>query len=227
MDTRDWRGWQLAGFLLLSITLNALGNGLTVCLNLGSALWTASSVNLSHATGMSLGNMMMLMGAAVIITNALIIGKLQWRRVVGNLVFMTPFSYLVQGATRLIQLTPVQSLPLWARVLLDFAGISLVGVAVSLYQRVNIMVHPNDDMMQIVRFKFFKGRAVLAQWGTYLIPLTLIALSAVFTHRVWAVNLGTAFALICQGSIVGWADLHIFPALKHRHIDGVIVNRQD
>ena len=35
-------------FLFVSIFLNAFSNALTVSTNMGSAIWTASAVNLSH-----------------------------------------------------------------------------------------------------------------------------------------------------------------------------------
>lgn len=43
-------------FLFVSIFLNAFSNALTVSTNMGSAIWTASAVNLSHWVHLSLGN---------------------------------------------------------------------------------------------------------------------------------------------------------------------------
>ena len=205
-------------FLIVSILINSFGNALTVSLNLGSALWTASSVNLAYLFNYSLAGILFWEGVAVVLSNALFIHKFDIRRIFGNFLFMIPFSYLVGALAALINKTSLNNLPVTVKVILDFGGILLIAAGISIYQRVNLILHPNDDFMQIIRFKFFHGNAASAQICSFLIPVTLILICAVFNHSVWAVNIGTVFSFFFQGFFVGLSDKFIFPKLKHQHL---------
>lgn len=209
---------QLLGMFSFSLILNGFGNGLTVAMNLGSALWTSSAVNLSHAFSVSLLTILLLEGVAVVVTNTMILGHIDWRRICGNFLYMIPFSFLVSGFAYVIRLTPVVGLPLAARVVLDLFGIVCIGSATSIYQRINVLLHPNDDFMQILRFRFLHGNAAAAQPVSFIPPITLDLLCLLFTHQLYAVNIGTLFSLVAQGAIVGVADKHVFPKLKHRNL---------
>lgn len=208
---------ELFGYFALSIVLNSLGNALTVAMNLGSALWTASAVNLHAVTPLSLSWLLFLEGVLVIIVNIIILRRFEWNRIIGNLIFMVPFSYLVQffavGVAHLLG-----GLPLWSKVIVDCFGICLIGTAISLYQRVNWWMHPVDDMTQIIRFRYLKGSAWVSQLVTFAAPTLAIIVIFIATHHMQAVNVGTIFALLFQGAIVGWADRHIFPRLIHRSV---------
>lgn len=217
-DDAPLRSRQLIGYFVFSILLNGFGNGLTVAMNLGSALWTASAVNLAHALHLTLLTVLLAEGVAVVLFNALVLRRLEWRRIAGNFIFMIPFSFLVSWFARLIGMTPLVALPLIWRVALDLFGIVCTGVAVSIYQRLNVMLHPNDDLMQILRFHFLHGNAALAQPVSYIPPITLILICVLATRQAYALNIGTLFSLVAQGAIVGLADRFVFPQLKHRHL---------
>lgn len=206
-------------FLIISIMINSFGNALTVSLNLGSALWTASSVNLAHLFDFSLTGVLFWEGVAVVLSNALIIHKFDPRRILGNFVFMIPFSYLVGMITNLLSHTGLNTLPLVVKVILDLCGILFIAAGISIYQRVNIILHPNDDFMQIIRFKFFHGNAALAQTISFLVPVTIIALCVLGNHNIWAINIGTVFSFLFQGYFVGLSDKIIFPKLQHQNLD--------
>lgn len=206
-------------FLIVSIIINSFGNALTVSLNLGSALWTASSVNLSHFFNYSLTGVLFWEGVAVVLSNALIIRKFDFRRIFGNFVFMLPFSYLVGLLTSLLSKTSLNSLPLPLKIILDLCGILCIAAGISIYQRVNLILHPNDDFMQIIRFKFFHGNAAIAQTTSFLIPITLIILCVFGNQNVWAINIGTVFSFLFQGYFVGLSDKIIFPKLNHQNLD--------
>ncbi|MCH4170196.1 MAG: hypothetical protein LKF36_03105 [Lactobacillus sp.] len=212
-------GTQSALYLIISITLNALGNGITVSLNLGSALWTASAVNLSHLVGGDLKLLLMIIGFIAIIVNMILLGGIQWRRAINNLVFMIPFSVLVGYSATMFNHWHLENLPLVLRIVLDLFGIVMIATAVSIYQRVNILLHPLDDFMQIIRFKFFKGNAPIAMWVSFIPPVTMSLIAILLSHRIYAINIGTIFSLLFQGSLVGWADRHVFKTLKHQGLD--------
>ncbi|MET1249420.1 hypothetical protein ABWW58_11570 [Sporolactobacillus sp. STCC-11] len=206
-------------YFMISIIFNAFGNALTVSLNLGSALWTASAVNFTALTSIPLSLILFASGVLVIIINALIIGKIDWHRIIGNMIFMVPFSYLIGLISAYLVAIGINELPLIVRVALDIVGVCFISLAISIYQRVNLMLHPCDDLMQIIRFKFFKGSATVAQLVTFSPPIVIILICWIDAHQLYAINIGTIFALLFQGSLVGVFDKTVFPTLKHQTSD--------
>lgn len=214
--TRPLSRAEVCGYLSLSILINALGNALTVVLNLGSALWTASSVNLSHFIHIRLDMILIGFGIVIVAINCCLLRRVEWRRIVKNFIFMIPFSVLVQWFASGLGRLGIQNLGLAFRIGLDLVGIVLIGIAVSIYQRVNVILHPNDDFMQILRFDYCRGNAAVAMWLSYVPAIIVLGVSVIGTHHLYAVNVGTLFSLVLQGSLVGWADKLVFPWLKHQ-----------
>lgn len=214
----DLSNVRLFVYFVVSLIFNCLGNAMTVSLNLGSALWTAAAVNISDDTPLSLSSMLFIFGVLIIITNVILLKKFDVRRIIGNFVFMVPFSALVGAFSPLLVNIGITELPLPVRVVLDCLGVVFISIAISIYQRINWMLHPADDLMQIVRFKFFKGNSSLAQFVVFLPPIAAIAVSYALTHQIYAINVGTVFALLFQGSLVGVFDKLVFTDLKHRKI---------
>lgn len=209
---------QRFNYLCLSIIINSAGNALAISSNLGSAVWTASAVNLSKWINISLGTTLFLYGIIVTITNQLMIGSFDRRRFVSNLLYTIPFSYLVQFFQWIFDSLEVPTYSFWLRLILDMIGLFCVAMAVSMYSRANLIMHPNDDLAYIIRFKYISGSAVLSQWLSYIPPVIISTLAYLFTGKVFAIGFGTAFALIFQGSMMKWSDTHAFPKLKH-HVD--------
>ncbi|KRN02970.1 hypothetical protein FD13_GL001286 [Levilactobacillus senmaizukei DSM 21775 = NBRC 103853] len=209
---------QRMRFLAFSIFLNSAANALTISTNLGSAVWTGSSVNLSNWINVPLGTTLFAYGIVITILNQVLLGTFDRRRFVSNLLYIVPFSYLVEWIGYFWNWIGVGRLNLTGRVIVDIIGLFGVAFAVSIYQRCNIIMHPNDDLAYILRFKFLHGSAVIAQWASYVPPLTIIILSWYFTGELHAIGFGTIWALVTQGIIMAWADVHVFPRLKH-HVD--------
>ncbi|KID42493.1 fructose permease [Fructilactobacillus fructivorans] len=217
-------------YFIISIIINSLGNVLTLVTSakvfphfLGSAYWTAAETNLSIAIHWDLFWTFVLVGIIIIILNAILIGKWDWGRAVGNLIFMIPFSWLVQVFydlfTQIIRLPDAHTpLLITIYVLVNFIGVALIGIAISIYQRVNLVLHPNDDLMQILRFKYFKGNATKAMWASYIPPTIVEIIAFLITHQIEYYGIGTIFAFLFQGSITGVADRLVFPRLKHQGI---------
>lgn len=209
---------QRMRFWVLSIFMNAAGNGLTISTHLGSAVWTGSSVNLSNWIHIELGTTLFIYGVVITIVNQILLGHFDRRRFVSNLLYAFPFSYLVSGFTMVWNFIGV---PLWSvpiRVILDTLGIFVIAAAVSIYQRSNLLMHPNDDLSYILRFKFLKGSAILGQWVSYVPPIIIIVVSVLVTGKIEAIGYGTVLALTIQGALMSWSDTHVFPQLKH-HVD--------
>ncbi|MTV83075.1 hypothetical protein [Secundilactobacillus folii] len=204
--------------LVISIIINSFGNALTVSLNLGSALWTASAVNMSHLFNMNLGNILLLEGVAVILANALMLREFDWHRMLGNVIFMVPFSYLVSGLSSLLSTLDIQRLPLIPSVIIDIIGVMFIGCGISIYQRLNLLLHPNDDLMQIIRFRYLHGNAVTASLAAFSIPIVIMIITFAIQHQLWAVNIGTIVALLFQGTFIAVSDKYIFRKLKHQRL---------
>ncbi|PIO82396.1 hypothetical protein BSQ39_01870 [Loigolactobacillus backii] len=209
---------QRMDFLVLSILMNATGNALTISTNLGSAVWTGSSVNLANWIHVSLGTTLFIYGIVITLVNQLLLGHFDRRRFFSNLLYIVPFSYLVQIMTTAWDWLGVPHLGLSARIILDIVGILTVAAAVSIYQRSNILMHPNDDLSYILRFKYLNGSAILGQWASYTPPIIITIISFIATGQLKAIGFGTILALVAQGAIMNWSDHHVFPSLKH-HVD--------
>lgn len=209
---------QRMRFLGFSIVLNSAANALTISTNLGSAVWTGSSVNLANWINVPLGTTLFMYGIVITLLNQLLLGQFDRRRFISNLLYIIPFSYLVEWIGYFWNWIGVGRLPLTGRVIVDIIGLFGVAFAVSIYNRCNIIMHPNDDLAYILRFKYLRGSAIIAQWASYAPPLLIIILSYVFTGELHAIGFGTIWALVTQGIVMGWADYHVFPRLKH-HVD--------
>jgi len=205
-------------FLVFSIFLNSAANALTISTNLGSAVWTGSSVNLANWIHVPLGTTLLLYGIAVTVLNQLMLGHFDRRRFISNLLYILPFSYLVQFIGLFWNWLGVPTLPIMLRLMVNLLGLLGVAAAVSIYQRCNLIQHPNDDLSYILRFRFLHGSAIIAQWTSYLPPLTITVVAFLITGQLRAIGIGTVFALVAQGAIMGWSDTHVFASLKH-HVD--------
>lgn len=71
----------------------------------------------------------------------------------------------------------------------------MIAIAISIYQRLNLILHPIDEMTNILRFQYFNGNANLAQWVNFSVPALLIIILGLIYRQVVAVNIGTAVAL--------------------------------
>lgn len=224
------------GFFALSLVINSAGNVLTLVTSakimpsfLGSAYWTAAEANFGTAVHWNLFWTFLIIGILTSLLNAALIRKFEWKRILGNLAFMVPFSALIQlfedffmgKYPNLFSGFPEAKTPLMIGlyVLINFAGVALIAIAISIYQRVNLVLHPADDLMQILRFKFFKGQAAPAMWASYIPPTILAIIALLITHRFTNFGLGTVFAFLAQGGITGWADTHVFKNLHHQALD--------
>ena len=202
-------------YLSISILLNTFGNALTISMNMGSSMWTAASVNISNYFPIQLGTVLLCNALLGIILNIVIDKKIDIPLIIGNFVFIFPFSVLVQFFVQGMGWLGLPGLPVWLRLVLNVAGIFLIAIAISIYQRVNWIIHPLDELTNTIRFKFCNGNPVHAQLLTFSIPIAMLIIMFALSGHLYAVNLGTIAALLCQGSWIGWADKRVFASLPH------------
>ena len=219
-------------YFVFSLIINAAGNVLTVVTSqkihptfLGSAYWTAAQAGFNKAAfggnSASLGWIFFVVGVLTAILNVFLQGHFNWRKFVGNVAFMVPFSLLISFFANMFSevLPDAHGISMTiGYTALNFIGVIMIALAISIYQRDNLILHPADDLMQILRFKYFKGSAAKAMWASY-IPPTIIGIIAIFMLPDFSnYGLGTIFAFLFQGGITGWGDKFVFPRLKHQGI---------
>ncbi|MDD9139050.1 hypothetical protein H7198_05470 [Fructobacillus sp. CRL 2054] len=224
MHYRDGQYFELSFrqfffYFIFSLTLDALGNALSVSTNLGSAPWTAGAANLSKLTGFPIALFLGLTTVLVATANIFFSGKLNWKRFFGNILFGVLFSLMVGIFNGWLAVLHLNQLPIYEKIIIDIAGLATVGVGISIYQRVNVILHPIDDLTNILRFSYFKGSAPKAQMSNFIVAIFISLTCWLLSGTVVALNIGTAFAFICQGSIIAWSDRHVFPALVHGNME--------
>lgn len=187
-------------WLVVSVFLNAFGNALTVKAALGSAPWTAASLNLSNVFGITVGHALIIMGAIVLIADDLL--RKHWNGIKDffNFLYVLSFGYVVDLWLMLMQHIAFSNL--FGRVGLCILGILCIGAALSIYFRVNLVLHPFDDMLKILREKYLKGNVVLAQRISLGIPLTIGLSIGLIRHHLIGISLGTAISFLCTGYFI-------------------------
>lgn len=219
-------------YFVFSLIINAAGNVLTVVTSqkihpafLGSAYWTAAESGFNKAvfqgSSTMLGWVFFIVGVLIAVLNVFLQGRFDWKKFFGNIAFMVPFSVLISFFAGMFSniLPTSHSLAMTiGYTILNFIGVAMIAIAISIYQRTNLVLHPADDLMQILRFKYFNGSAAKAMWASY-IPPTIIGIVAIIILPDFSnYGLGTIFAFLFQGGITGWGDRAIFPSLKHQGI---------
>lgn len=223
-------------YFALSLVINSAGNVLTLVTSakihpsfLGAAYWSAAEANLGTAFHWNLFWAFLIMGFLTAVLNAVLIRHWDWKRIAGNMIFMVPFSALIQVFEDFFDgkypalfagLPEARSTGMIVLyIALNFLGVAFIAVAISIYQRVNLVLHPADDLMQILRFRYFKGQAAKAMWASYIPPTIMAIVALVITRQFTNFGVGTIFAFLAQGGITGIADKVIFPKLTHQAVD--------
>jgi uncharacterized membrane protein YczE len=215
-EKRALTTWETIWLFVSGLLFNAIGNGLTVATNMGSAPWTASAANIAHATGWPIASVLLGYGIVAASLTMVILGHFDAQRFFGNLLFVVLFSYIIGFVNAFFVNLGLMTAPIWIRILIDFMAITFVAFGVSINQRLQLVLHPLDDLTVITRFKYFHGDAKISQIVNFSLPM-LISLSVwLITGKIVAINIGTLFAFFCQGYIIQSADKWIIPHLTHK-----------
>lgn len=213
---RSLTSWETTRFFILGLLFNAVGNGLTVATNMGSAPWTASAANLANATGLSITLFLFAYGLIAAVLTCLLLKKIDVPHIIGNLFFLLAFSFTVGFVANFFKLHGIGNLPLVWRTLIDIIAICFVGCGVSITQRLQFILHPMDEFTNLTRFMFFKGNAGIAQIVNFAIPM-MISLSVwLITGHLVALNIGTLVSFFFQGVVISYADRYLISHLDHK-----------
>jgi len=205
------------GYLIFAIVLDAFANALMINSNMGSAVWTASAVNISNLLHSTYGTTLFVYAFAVTLVNQLLLGKFDGHIFISNLLFSLPFSYLVGFFSDIMNPLQLNNLPIYLRLIIDVVGLIGVSIGTSIYQRCNLIQHPNDELAYLLRFKYLHGSAGWGQFVSYTPPVIIMIVSFVLTGHLFSVGIGTVMAIFFQGIIIGISDKTIVPSLKHHY----------
>lgn len=205
------------GYLMFAIVLDAFANALMINSNMGSAVWTASAVNISKLLHSSYGTTLFIYAVIVTIVNQFLLRKFDGHIFISNLLFSLPFSYLVGFFSFIMDPLRLNQLPITLRLLVDVLGLFGVSVGTSIYQRCNLIQHPNDELAYLLRFKYLHGSAGWGQLFSYTPPVIIMLICFVLTGKILSVGVGTILAMFCQGIIIGISDKIVLPSLKHHY----------
>jgi uncharacterized membrane protein YczE len=212
--------------LIGGLILNAFGNALTIVSSCGSGIWTAACVNIHELIGVNVGTLIFIFGVINALTNQVLIHHIDWPRFIEELIFISFFSYFIQVFVGLFTSWGWSDLSLFTRIPMALIGVCCFCTAISLYQRSNIFMHPNDDTSNILRFQYLNGSAVKSQLLDMTPPIIIILICGLFLHHIDSVGIGTLFSIAFNGVIIQTADKLVFPVLKHNeNINTQFANR--
>ncbi|UQS86160.1 hypothetical protein MOO44_00520 (plasmid) [Nicoliella spurrieriana] len=201
--------------LLLGLFINALGNGLTIASNTGSALWTAAAVNLGNEFKIASTVFIFAFGVFNAVLNQFLVMKLNIVRFIEEIAYVVFFSYGIQVFIQMFESLGIGKQSFLVRSLFSIIGVTMIGISVSVYQRANIFMHPNDDTSNILRFKFLNGSAIKAQFLDLSFPVIVIIITSLLTGELYAVNFATIYFFFTNGIVVKYADKWVWPSLIH------------
>ncbi|KRK97507.1 sugar specific permease [Secundilactobacillus odoratitofui DSM 19909 = JCM 15043] len=201
--------------LIAGLICNAFGNALSIAGNMGSGVWSASAVNLHNWTGISLGFILFCIGVINALTNQILIRRWDGKRFFGEVIFVMFFGTFVQFFVHWFDSMGANTAPVIWRLILSCLGIAIFCVGISLYQRANIFMHPNDDTTNILRFMYLKGNATASQLLDFLPPVIVIIIAFFGTGQILSINLATLFSILCNGVLIATSDRYIWPRLTH------------
>lgn len=213
---RSLTTYETVFFFFAGLLLNGFGNGLTVSTNMGSAPWTAAAANLANVTHLNIAVFLGLFGFIAAIVVTFILGHFDARRFFGNLLFVALFSFTLGYTNQFFIGLGVGQLPVIVRFLIDLIGLVCIGAGVSITQRLMFVIHPLDDMTNVMRFTYFNGNVVIAQTLNFAIPMSICLMTWLITGRLIAVNIGTIIAFLGMGFIISASERFVFPRLIHR-----------
>lgn len=216
MATQQQNGYPYRLFaLVVGLVLNAFGNALAVSANFGSGIWTAACVNIANWLHDDVGVILFIVGVGSATLNQVLIHHWDWWRWIGEVVFIASFSYFIDLFVALFATWGVPNLSIPWRIFLSILGVTIFAISISIYQRANIVMHPNDDTSNILRFLYLNGKATLSQFVDFIPPIIMLVICVLGTHHLYSVNVATIWSMAFNGIIIAWTDKWVMPSLHH------------
>lgn len=192
-------------YFCLAIILNSIGHSMTIVTNMGSMPWPASIVNIMHTLGWTMTATIFTEGIAVMVIDALISREIDWRRWLRELIFLVPYSILMQYFAGWWRHFGIDQLSLAFRLGFDILGLLSAFIGLAIYQKVGI-IHPHDELSVTLKERF---NTRFKQSFNIILPVLIIIFCGLHNHTFYAVNIGTVLGMICQGTVVDWFNRRI------------------
>ncbi|MGM0110032.1 hypothetical protein [Enterococcus sp. DIV0187] len=189
---------------------------MAISVDMGSVIWMASGQGIAEILNMSIGNALILFGCFVAILGCFLNKKIDVKRNVYNIIFMILFSYLVEFMVYILTFFRICTFPFLAKFILMILSLVLISIAVALYQKADIVLHPNDELMLIVRNQFTKNNATKAQALVYIIPIGASLLAHAISGKWIGIGVGTVMSILFQGPIIDLCDCLLFSKRRRR-----------
>lgn len=201
-------------YFIIALLLNSFGNGLSIAAQLGSGPWAAAAVNLAYVSKLPI---MLFLALEVIIAaliNLILVEKIHWEKFFGNIIFGLLFSLIASEVANWFS-PLISSFPFFLKIIIDFFGIWIIGISISLIQRDNFVLHPLDNLTNVCRFKFFHGSAPLGQISNFIVAIAISLICLAISKKIFSIGIGTIYSFVFQGTNIVWGDHHLFKHLLH------------
>ncbi|WP_101846151.1 YczE/YyaS/YitT family protein [Halobacillus sp. Marseille-P3879] len=182
-------------FYFLGLIIISLGVSLTIKAELGAGAWDAVNVGLTETFGLTVGNWVIIIGAVLIVTNALIASERPDLLAIITIIVvgkMIDFWLITAFETMVIDGLIYQILTL-------ISGIFTIAVGVALYLQPKFSLNPIDNFMVALQKRFgFSLTVAKTLTETFAFILALL-----FGGPI---GLGTIIILLCIGPFIQFLD---------------------
>ncbi|GGF24706.1 hypothetical protein GCM10010954_24500 [Halobacillus andaensis] len=190
------RAFVIKGFFyLLGLIIISLGISLTINAELGAGAWDAMNVGLTETFGLTVGNWVIIIGAILIVTNALIAAERPDLLAVITIIIvgkMIDF-WLITA------FTDMEITGWFYQVITLIAGIFIIAAGVALYLQPKFSLNPIDNFMVALQKRFGLSLTV-SKTITEAFALVLALILG------GPIGLGTIIILVCIGPFIQFLD---------------------
>ena len=194
-------------WVVLSISLNALGNSLMITANLGSSPWTSAGQNLVSIMPLSIGSAIILFNVSSFVLSYLLKVRFTLWTVVKSIVLSFVFGLFIDVFVFLLGLI-FASENIWIRSLYLVIGINFIAIALSIHFQCNSVYLPLDYLLQA--FAKLKKSYTVGAILCMSIPLSISTSICLFRHHVIGVGIGTILFVLGVGFLIDRYNQVIF-----------------
>lgn len=182
-------------YTFIGIILNAAGNSLTIVTNLGSLLWPASIVNMMHALHWQMWFSIFMEGIVISFLTMTVERKSSEKEWIEELIFLTPYSILMQAFATVWRSWRVAVLPFFPRLFVDILGLLVSFGGLAMYSKCAWCFHPHDALSSCLKSRW---NPKMMKEFNIIVPLIIIFICAFKNHTIYALHIGTIIGLLIQ-----------------------------
>ncbi|MFC7322858.1 YczE/YyaS/YitT family protein [Halobacillus campisalis] len=182
-------------FFLVGLVIISLGISLTINADLGVGAWDAMNVGLTNTFGLTVGNWVIIIGAILILTNALIAKEKPDLLAVITIVILGKFiDFWLLNVFADLELTQMLF-----QIITLVGGIFIIAVGVACYLQPKFSLNPVDNFMVALQKRFGLSLTV----SKTLTEGVALLLAIIFGGPI---GIGTIIILVCIGPFIQFLD---------------------